>query len=237
MIRRIADGTGGGFPRAAVAQMWRLIISSAINIEEDAKIATVSNDTTRDCYWLAREYFGGFTPITQHPTVIEALQAVIDQEATVGVVPLWDKESSRTWWSRIEEGQDLPKIFAKVPFIQLAPSTKTPLVAIGHVEPEPTGDDESIWVIRADASIQYSALEQLLDTTELTFDYQETCRVLDNPTTHHHLMKFDGFIAEDDITMKQFLKEANENFPHTATPIAAFYLGSYARPIMFSQEP
>src|SRR4051812_24910827 len=60
MVRRIARQAHENLPQAAaLAQMWRLIIASAIDIEEGgASVATLSTDTNRECYWLAREYFG-----------------------------------------------------------------------------------------------------------------------------------------------------------------------------------
>ena len=143
MIRRVARKTKGPVSKAAVALIWRLIIASAINIEENAKVSALAVPGNRECYWLAREYFGAFTEMLQRPTIFEVLQDITDRTATVGVLPLMHTNAPRTWWSRLTETKNPPHVFARVPFIRLAHSQKGSIVAIGHVDPEPTENPTS----------------------------------------------------------------------------------------------
>lgn len=238
MVRRIASHGGDDMPHAAaLAQMWRLIIASAISIEQATTIATVSTKSNRECYWLAREYFGAFTPMTEKATVAEVLQDVMEEDATIAVVPLYGREGPSAWWSRLEsDGGRMPKIFAKLPFVQMAPSTKEPLVAIGYVEPEPTGQDESLWVIRAEERFSLPTLEKLLKESEVEYTLLDNCRVLGVSTTHHYLLKIDGFMDQKSRKLASVAAKANEMFPRLGTPVSAHYLGSYAVPLLLEED-
>ncbi len=240
MVRRIARQKNENLPHAAaLAQMWRLIIASAVTIEEgNARVVTLSTDTNRECYWLAREYFGAFTPMHEKATVAEVVQDVVECRATVGVLPLWDRSGPRPWWSRIEgdDTHDMPRIFARLPFIQMARSSKAPLVAIGYVDPEETGEDESLWVIRAEEKVQFSLLDPLLEAAGLDYVHLETCRVLGVPNTHHYLIEINGFAGGEDPRLRKFLDKARRKFDALVLPISAHYLGSYAVPILFERE-
>ncbi len=233
MVRRIAGKAGNSFPRAAIAQVWRLIISSAILIEENAHVSTHALLEDRDCFWVAREYFGQFTPMTIRPTPVEVVADVADGKATVGVVKVLDRETQRPWWSRIIEEKTQPMVFAKLPFIRVAPTEKPPIVSIGFVEPEPTDDDESLWLVKVPHSVEFAALEALAQQYELECAVMDNCTILENPVMYHYLLKISGFINEDSKKMQLFLKKANEENPGVAGLISGDYLGAYAVPILF----
>lgn len=233
MIRRVMAKSEGRLSKAAVGQMWRMIISSAINIEEDAHISTLAMPGNRECYWLAREHFGAFTPITRRPTLIEVVQDVLALRATVGVLPLWDETSPHAWWARVlEEDADPPRIFARLPFIQRALSDRPPLVAIGYIEPEPTGEDESLWVIRADETVSLSAIENLLDSLGIQHAIQGKCRVYGTPTMHYFLLNTPGFVDQNSKAMKLFAERATTDLARGGISVTASWLGAYAIPIV-----
>jgi len=233
MLRRISDRFDDRISKASVAQMWRIIISSAINIEENTCVSTLFLSGNEECYWLAREYFGTFTKMNQKPTIMEVLRDLYSKDATVGVIPIDDENSARPWWSRICDEENKPRIFAKLPFIQLAESQKSPLFALGYVDPEPTGHDESIWIIQAEERASLSSLQEVLEQLNIPYEYQATCRILDNPNYHHYLIKLNGFFNEESEKMTEFVKIANEKCITDIIPISTHYLGSYAIPLMF----
>jgi len=237
MVRRIANhptGADNVFPRAAVAYMWRMIISSAISIEENPCISTLSMPSNRESFWLAREYFGGFTPMKQHPTMMEVIRDILEGKATVGVLPLLDQDSPQPWWSRLIEEKTAPKIFSRLPFIQMAPSQKTPLVGMGYVDPEETGDDESVWVVKSQEVVTLSTIENMMKGEGLEFELKGECRVLANPTNHQQLFIIKGFVNDKDKKIAKFVAKANESYSKTSLPLSAHWLGSYATPILFN---
>ncbi len=235
MIRRVVgkDIAKNNQQAAILAYMWRLIIAASINIEERAKIVALCTDQEREAYWLAREYFGAFTPMEEFPTSAEILQKIEDREATVAVLPLSDATSSRPWWSRIEDKprNPGPRVFARLPFIKMAPSVKTPLVALGYVEPESTKEDASLWVLKTEERVQYPDLEAILHKSGILFEKHEHCRIIGNPTYHLYLIKVEGFVSEQDSAMKKAINGANKTLSTHGTPISAQYIGSYALPI------
>ena len=237
MLRRISNAFEDNTTRAAVAQIWRIIISSAINIEEDTCISALSCPGNDESYWLAREYFGAFSKMERRPTVMEILHDVYKRHSSVGVIPLWDKDTPRPWWSRILDEANPPFIFATLPFIQRAESTRSPLVALGYVNPEPTEDDESYWVIETDEKVPFSSLRSILENAGLDFNHCERCRVIQNPTIHHHLICVNGFTNPESVEVTRFETLANEQFSSSEVRITMRYLGAYAKPIKLHATP
>jgi len=236
MIKDITAKFGDdSIPKAAVAQMWRIIISSCINIEEDTKIAVLSNKDYPECYWLSREYFGAFSFMDKKATRTEVIHDLKEGRVTVGIIVLNDDESSDPWWSRITNNEDRPKIFAKLPFIQLEESKKPPIIALAFVEPENTGEDESIWVIKADEFIQPTEIRNFLENAGIEYNVIEESRELSLITMHNYLIKITGFITQDDKRIAKFLKDINEKYNSRPAPTEAYYLGSYAIPMTFSK--
>lgn len=234
MIRRISNKGGGAFSKAAIAHLWRLIIASSIMIEENTKVAALCPQYNNECYWLAREYFGPFTPIDKFNSTAEILEKVTQQEATIGVVPIWDDNSPKPWWVRLVESkeEDRPTVFAKLPFIKQAPSQKSPLVALGYIKPEPTGDDQSLWVIKLDDSVSFETIKPGLQDI---FGAEAT--VLDQfheaGTTgiQCYLIQMHDFISKDDQRVEKFVKAATSKLGKKKK-ISLHYLGSFASPIV-----
>lgn len=233
MVRRLIAGLGDKVSRAAVAQVWRIIIASAVNIEEATNISVLATHGDRECFWLSREYFGSFTPMTQHPTMIEVVQDVVDEKASVGVVPVTDNTSPHPWWARVVSEENRPRVFATIPFIRISPSKKVPFVALGFVDPEETGDDESLWVIRCGQTTLFEALLPRFKKAKLEATLLESCRVFDAETLRYYLIKIEGFVSEEDERMKNLLELANSDVYKGGEPVSAHYLGSYATPITF----
>lgn len=241
MVRRIAEKGDKEYPKAALAHIWRLIISSACHLEEETRVSTVARTTDPDTYWIAREYFGAFTPHVEHPYLMDVVHNVEERKSSVGVLPLWDNTSAQAWWSRIlEEDENHPKVFARLPFVRTAPSEKSPLVAIGFVDPEPTGEDESLWVIKAEDTIATYTIEKLLKKVGFDFEIQGQCRVFGTPSRNHFLMCVPGFVDERDERVHHFLEAANgPDYDPADTEnakVIAHHLGSYATPVILGND-
>ncbi len=236
MVRRMVEKSEAPLSEVAVALMWRLIISSSIFIEEKTAVSVLATHDNKECYWLARECFGAFTPLQQQPTSTEIIKDIIEQKATVGVLPMWDEEAPRPWWVRMTEANDPPMVFAKLPFIKLAPSTRAMLVAIGYITPEPSGKDESLWVIQADETIPPEMIEEKLKQhLKVPFQFQDDYRLLGNPTMRYNLLKVMDFVNDENAVIPMALEEANRD-SIKSTPITAHYLGSYATPLDFVKQ-
>lgn len=218
MIRRIANEAEHNLPKAAIAMIWRIIISSAINVEEETKISVYAPSGDRECFWLAREYFGAFTNAVQKSAILDVANDILKREASIGVLPLCDENAKDPWWIKIIDTD--AKIFAKVPFIKVKPSDKYPIVAIGFVPPEGTGEDESFWAAKKD-----SLSAQEIDSAFRQAGLAST--VMQDSEKGHCLLRLEGFISEDDDR----IKAADEIINNKNCKLS--YLGSYAKPIIF----
>ena len=232
MIRRITNKNCGAFSKAAIAQLWRLIIASSIMIEENTRVAALSPQQNTECFWLAREYFGSFTPIAKHSSTADVLNDVVKGNATVGVIPIWDDNSPMPWWVRLTEVENAPRVFAKLPFIKQAPSQKSPLVAFGYINPEPTGDDQSLWGIKSDEKIPFELIEPgLKESFGSDVEVIDHFRQIGEKTKRCYLLQIADFVDIEDKRMEKFVKSIKSRAGKD-TEFDTFYVGAYATPIV-----
>ncbi len=226
MIRKIIDISDIDFPKAALAQIWRMIIAGAINIEEDSCVAVYDPSNSRECFWLAREYFGAFTQMHRHNSVETTINDLTENNATVAVVPLWDNGLHDPWWVRMNEIDPNVKIFARLPFLRMSDSRLVPIVAIANVVPEESGDDISVWMFKLKKGSNIDIIEPLITKAGLK-NYLQA--VSHGEKYDYYLMEFDGFITNDNAETIDDIQASHDKI------FAAEYLGSYARPIEFKE--
>jgi chorismate mutase/prephenate dehydratase len=227
MVRKVAARDDIGLPPAALAQMWRTIIGGAINVEENAKVAVMDCAGVRECYWLAREYFGGFTKTSKHEGAHVTLKEVAEGDATVGVVPLWDMAAGTPWWLDLAETSPDLKVFARLPFIKFGGSRLVPVVALARVKPENSGDDRSLWVFKTPEHKGVDVIEPWFEKAELASYVQAVHR---SGGYNHFLLELDGFVTPDDARVVTAL----ENMRDDVTSVN--YIGAYAKPIDFEYK-
>jgi chorismate mutase-like protein len=228
MIRRVAKEAKGKLPESVVALMWRLIISSAINIEEKSAVSAMAGFDNEEGYWMAREYFGAFTPTTKRPTTMEVVKDVIDGEATIGVLPVSDAGNTpKPWWSRLVEAEDAPKVFTKLPFVKFAPSDRSAMFAIGYIRPESSGDDKSLWVFCTEDTISINTVNSLVETL-ITHDFEllEHYTQVGSPSQRYLLFELSGFYGEEDESIQAVVTALRKQASTSTT--SAYFLGAYA---------
>jgi chorismate mutase/prephenate dehydratase len=163
MVRRIIEEfRPTDFPASAAAAIWRIIIGASTGVESKLSLSVFSDDKENSLYWLAREYFGSNLPITKQPHIKRVIGDVIDDKATVGIVPFLRSADNSNWWTALmQQGENVPKIFAHVPFVYTdVPGKDIPsALAIAKMIPEPSGDDMSLIVIEADANCSQHRLQ------------------------------------------------------------------------------
>ena len=149
MLRDLAKKGEDVLPVAAIATIWRMIISSSLCIEQDMNIAVVANDEDESCFWLTREYYGNFVTTTRYEKPTEVIEAVANHQAAVGVLPLEVPEYARPWWVRPEDEKNDIYIFARIPFVEREGEKLPAALAIANVMPERTENDVSILAVHA----------------------------------------------------------------------------------------
>lgn len=144
MLRELAKKGKDVLPEAAIATIWRMIISSSLCIEQDMAIAVVVSEEDQSSFWLAREYYGNFVKTIAYEKPAEVIEAVANHEVAVGVLPLEVPEYANPWWVRPEKEQNDIYIFARIPFVQREGEQVPSALAIANVKPEKTENDVSV---------------------------------------------------------------------------------------------
>src|SRR5262249_60335800 len=98
LVGRLIQRHQGSLPKATVIRMWREMLSATLRQQGPFTVAVFAPDD-RSGYWdVARDHFGSFTPAVAHEKAGQGLRAVIDGQATVGVLPLPQEGDRQPSW-------------------------------------------------------------------------------------------------------------------------------------------
>lgn len=211
MLRDLTERMGEKFPKAAIATIWRMIISSSLATEQDMSIVTYANKENNTCFWRAREYYGSFLKISKQNSVDKVIHDVASGTASVGVLPLVDN-SQNPWWVRPNSEKNDVFVFARIPFVQNNDSAEAPSIAIANVEPEKTGEDISLLSVYNDDSGFESCLREIGG------------KIIEKHGDHNYLVEIAEFLSKEDESFKK-IKET------LGSRVEVRLMGAYAAPI------
>jgi chorismate mutase/prephenate dehydratase len=231
MVRRIMKKfEGTSFFPAAAGAIWRTLIGASTSVESQLTISVFAPAKNNDFYWLGREYFGAFNPTIKQPNVKRVIGDVMDGKASVGIIPMPHHTDTEYWWtSLIQQGKDVPRIFAQIPFIYPDSMDKdAPIgLAIASIEPEETADDLSLVVMETDYNVSQHRLQTAFATAKMEARWVTIATL--TPSSRHHLLEIPGFITPTHSGMKSLLEALGPS-----SVLNTHYLGSYAAPILMS---
>ena len=115
MMRRLVLRHEGNLPLATVEHIWREIITTFTAMQAPFGIAAGPAYDPLALRDVIRFYFGFSIPVAGFPTSEAAIARVAQSASDLAVVAA---ESGGRWWRSLQ-GPDAPKIFAKLPFIDL----------------------------------------------------------------------------------------------------------------------
>lgn len=157
VVRRIYTKLAEGvFPAAAAAAMWRLVICASLSLESDLTLS-VDNSGGDRLYWLAREYFGSFTPLASRSAYTEVIEDIRSGKAEAGIFSGEFGTAHARWWVSLPQGI---KLFACIPFM-LNKDEKIGAFAVANIEPENTGQDITFLRIIGEEDFTVNALVPL----------------------------------------------------------------------------
>lgn len=213
MLRDLTQKIEGVFPPAAIATIWRMIISSSLSVEQNMTITAYVSDSDNTCFWRAREYYGSFIDITTDTSTNNIIKNVESGKISVGILPLVDK-SEAPWWVRPKEEKNDIFVFARIPFIERKNQLLSPALAIANIATEATKDDISILAIHCNDGKEH--IQSMLEI--------QNCKItwLANKN-NNFLIEVDIFLSSDDIKLKAIKESLGDNNVRL--------LGSYAKPI------
>lgn len=230
MLRNISGRfADGDFPAAAAAAIWRIIIGASTSIESPLAIAAYTPEGNSDLYWLAREYFGAFIPVSKQSHTKRVIGEVIDDKSNIGILPALHSNDETLWWQNLL-AKDAPKVFAHIPFVYPeTPSRDTAGgLAIAKIAPEDTGNDLSLLVLEIDSNVSQSKLQASLSANQLQANWLHIATP--NSSTRQHVLEISGFVPLDHSGLNSALSSLGGAVSNT------YYLGSYAVPIILNAK-
>ena len=232
MVRRIIEEfRPTDFPAGAAAAIWRIIIGASTNVESKLTLSVFSDEKDNNLYWLAREYFGPTSPIIKQPHIKRIIGDVMDGKAAVGIVPFLRSADTSNWWTVLmQQGENVPKIFAHVPFVYTdVPGKDIPsAIAIARLVPEPSGDDMSLIVIEADSTVSQSRLQTAFVNAKLEVTWINIATL--SPASRHHLVEIKGFITAEHEGFAALISALG------ASVFSTHFLGAYATPMTLAHS-
>ena len=224
MIARIYHAfSNSRFCPAAASTMWRQMIGASTMIESPLSVSALHTPKIQHLLWLAREHFGSAVPVATHAKSGQVIADLRDGHANIGLLPSPDEQDP--WWIWINQ-PNMPRIFAHLPGVMTdnMPRSLPTVLAIGHMVPEPSGDDESYFCIMLHDMISMSRLQGIFNDAGLQ---PVTMQTLMQPQQRSLFVRLSGF--HDDSSPA--IIKARDALPDASI----IWLGAHARPLVHTQ--
>ena len=208
ILYRLMDRHESSFPKRELARIWREIIVATLRFEGPFSVAVYMADEVPGYWDLARDQYGSFTPMTRHGSARRVVEAVRTQEATLGILPLPQRDESENWWRfLVSESPKTPRIIARLPFIGEgnARDPGVEALVICPVAQEETGRDRSFLAIEAEDDIGFAAINSALSQTGHSAGFHQVWHDPDRPPGWTYLVDIFGFIPEGGQRWARFI--------------------------------
>ncbi len=228
ILYRLMDRHSGAFPKRELGRIWREMIVATLRFEGPFSIAvSVSGNETG--YWdLARDQYGSFAPMTRHVSSRSIVEAVRNQDATVGILPMPRPDDEERWWTLlVSEAPDMPRIIARLPFIPTEGSQNLGLEAlvICCVGQEKTGRDHSFLAIEAGEDIGFGAIEKALSQAGLSAVFNHLWHDPNRPAAWTYLVEVSDFLDSEGHLLRRLIDGLGPGITRVV------HMGGYAMPL------
>ncbi len=146
MMRRLVERHRGILPLDTAESIWRVIIATFTYVQAPFSVhadLSAGEAAMRD---TARFHFGFTVPFVTHMGASGVVTAIAASRGDLGLVPA--AGASGAWW-RALEGDDAPKIIARLPFVERADHPAgLPVFAIARPNPDALVTDVENWSVR-----------------------------------------------------------------------------------------
>jgi len=225
ILRRLVASAGERIPRRVLVRMWRELLAANTRLQTPMSVSVFPGQQGFGTWDLARDHFGSATPMTRVDSVTQALRSVSDGSATVAVLPLPGDDDA--WWlALMSDHHDRLRVFARLPFVATGPGDgeEASALALGRLEPEPSGEDLALLAIEAESGVSRGRLRDLLLGAGLEPAWLTAWRSSDPPQTVH-LVEVGSFIRAGDERIALVLGAARGEVLRIAP------VGGYPRPL------
>jgi chorismate mutase len=204
IMRTLVRRHEGAFPKTALIQIWRELIAAGTRLEAPYTVALCRDADGQDCWELARLNFGCLNEIVEFDSQLDAIHALEEGRAAVGVFPAPVPGEGHSWWPLIDRDSAV-KVVSKLPFggRPVGRGEDTEGFVLAAIDLEESGDDRTLFMVTLDLSCDAAALRK---------DFAKACPgsailgVFSPDATNH------CFVLVD---VPGFLCNQGENFRHT----------------------
>ncbi len=228
VLYRLMERHKGPFPKQEIARIWRELIVATLSVEGPFSVAVYHPDNEPGYWDLARDQYGTFTKMTRHTSARRVVEAVQNGEATLGIVPIPQRDEDDNWWRHIvSEREATPRIIARLPFIGTGNARNAGLEAlvICPIEHEETGRDRSFIAVEATQDIGYNVIETSLTKAGYTVAFYQHWHDPSRPPGWFYLIEVYGFINPDGDQAKKLQNALGKKVNRIVN------LGGYATPL------
>jgi chorismate mutase-like protein len=147
ILKRLMERHRGDLPRRTVLAIWREIMDGFSSLQGAGSVIGPARLET-----LAVRHFGSAMEYVADDDPASMLARVSSGKAAWGILP-WPGEKE-SWWVEIAGLKDRPSIVCTLPYL-MPPQA----VAFAMVDPEPTGDDCSLVVVKARGEVPFAKIK------------------------------------------------------------------------------
>lgn len=224
ILRRLLARHHGRFPKATLVRLWREMIGGMVAVQASISVGVFMPDRGLGYLELARDHYGSYTPMIPLRSAGQVVRAVADGSATVGIMPMPDREEAEGWWMTLMgESADLPRIISRLPFAGPGPGRGEDVEAlvIARINPEPTGYDRSWLALETSPDISRARLRSVLGAAGIEPTHLAATHRADDAWLH--LAEISGHVLGDDRRITRLIERKQ-------TVMRAVVLGGYPVP-------
>jgi chorismate mutase len=243
ILRTLIERQEGFFPKPELIRIWREILSTSVKLQCNFDIAVYKPENQNDEEWgymsATREHFGSNTPIITYPTQRRVIEAVLEDECAIGILPIPARNDESSWWRHLAvQGNTIKngfasrpaKIIAQIPFVThkiehgSSRSEALECVAIAKSDTDPSGIDKTYIVLDLAENIPSTRIETRLAENQMIGSMLSSWHDTEAPERWLLLICIDGFILPNDSKLDRL----TEGFSEVLNQVTI--LGSYATP-------
>jgi len=214
----------GAFPKPILIKIWRELIAGMLSLEGPFFVAVYSSDEEPGYVDLARDQYGTFTPLSRHATVSGVIDAVRNEDASLGILPFPTAEGAAAWWRHLMT-PDSPKVVCRLPFFGPAntPGSQLEAMVICKDAAGESGRDRSLIAFEMTARVSVTRLRDTFAKHGLPADILID-RSKNTESDDIFLADVGGYVRDDDSRLIAVNEELGEAINWFA------FLGAYAEP-------
>lgn len=207
ILRRLVARHHGRFPRPVLIHLWHEMMGALVALQGPFSLAVYMPERGAGYLELARDQYGSYSTCAAFRSVGQVVRAVADGAASVGILPMPDREDVEPWWtSLMPDNPDIPRVIARLPFVGpgVGRGDGIEALAIARMPAEATGYDRSFLAVETSVDVSRGRLRTALGAAGLEPTHF--------PTTHHseefwlHLVEISGYVAPDDRRLRRLVE-------------------------------